>query len=683
MRSEKNVSPKLLVLLLFLPAITVSAVAQADPWPLMPMPAHLQQGTGQFFVNSSFTLGFEGYREPRLDSAAARFLQRLSRQTGIPLPTAPSDSHAKFVIRCRQASAKIQEVGEDESYRLEITSSDVKLEAPNPLGILHGLQTFLQLVQIGPQGFAAPSLIIEDRPRFPWRGLLIDVARHFQPMETLKRNLDAMEAVKLNVLHWHLSEDQGFRVESKSLPKLQERSSDGLYYTQAEVKELIEYARDRGIRIVPEFDMPGHTTSWFAAYPEIASLPGPYQIERKWGIFDPAMDPTQDRTYELVDKFIREMAKLFPDAYFHIGGDEVNGKQWDANPKIQEFMRSHGLKSNEELQAYFSRHLQEIVRKHGKIMVGWDEILDPALPKEAVIQSWRGQDSLADAARRGYRGILSNGYYLDLMYSAASHYLTDPLAAGAANLAPEEKARILGGEACMWSELVTPENIDGRIWPRAAAVAERLWSPAELRDLDSMYARLHAVDDNLQWVGVLDRSNRALMLQRLTGSADIKPLQVLLEVLEPVKRYTRTGTGNYNSSTPLNRLVDAVDPEADKAREFAAMVDRFLAAKSSDRQDEVLMRNWLGRWRDNHSQLQPLLGSSALLKEAAPLSNDLELVAAAGLEALDNLDAGTAPPPEWQTSRLAQLKAAEAPKAELLNMIVPAVEKLVQAAAAH
>ena len=502
-------------------------------------------------------------------------------------------------------------------------------------------------------------------------------------METLKRNLDAMEAVKLNVLHWHLSEDQGFRVESKSLPKLQERSSDGLYYTQAEVKELIEYARDRGIRIVPEFDMPGHTTSWFAAYPEIASLPGPYQIERKWGIFDPAMDPTQDRTYELVDKFIREMAKLFPDAYFHIGGDEVNGKQWDANPKIQEFMRSHGLKSNEELQAYFSRHLQEIVRKHGKIMVGWDEILDPALPKEAVIQSWRGQDSLADAARRGYRGILSNGYYLDLMYSAASHYLTDPLAAGAANLAPEEKARILGGEACMWSELVTPENIDGRIWPRAAAVAERLWSPAELRDLDSMYARLHAVDDNLQWVGVLNRSNRALMLQRLTGSADIKPLQVLLEVLEPVKRYTRTGTGNYNSFTPLNRLVDAVNPEADKAREFASMVDRFLAAKSSDHQDEIVVRNWLQRWRENNSQLQPLLDSSALLKEAAPLSKDLETVAATALEALDYLDSGTAPPPEWQTSRLAQLKAAEAPKAELLNMIVPAVEKLVQATAAH
>src|SRR5947208_13333171 len=259
--------------------------------------------------------------------------------------------------------------------------------------------------------------------------------------------------------------------------------SDGHYYSQDEVRSLIAYARDRGIRVVPEIDMPGHSTAWFIGYPELASAPGPYEIERKWGVFDPAMDPTQDKTYKFLNEFIGEMAELFPDAYFHIGGDEVNGKQWDANPKIQEFMRAHGLKNDQELQAYFSRHVQEIVKKHHKIMVGWDEILDPALPKEAVIQSWRGQESLADAARRGYRVILSNGYYLDLMYSAASHYLTDPLAAGPATLAPEEKARILGGEACMSSELVTPENIDGRIWPRAAAVAERLWSPAELRDL--------------------------------------------------------------------------------------------------------------------------------------------------------------------------------------------------------
>src|SRR5207245_5557125 len=168
--------------------------------------------------------------------------------------------------------------------------------------------------------------------------------------------------------HWHLSENQGFRIESKKFPKLHQLGSDGLYYTQDEVHELIAYARDRGIRVIPEFDMPGHSTSWFVGYPELASAPGPYQIERKWGVFDAAMDPTQDRPYKFLDQFSGEMAALFPDQYFHIGGDEVNGKQWDANPKIQEFRRSHGMKSNQDLQAYFNKRVQAIVSKQKKTM---------------------------------------------------------------------------------------------------------------------------------------------------------------------------------------------------------------------------------------------------------------------------------------------------------------------------
>ena len=180
-----------------------------------------------------------------------------------------------------------------------------------------------------------PAISIDDSPRFPWRGLMIDVSRHFIPLDVLKRNLDGMAAVKLNVFHWHLSDNQGFRVESKKFPKLHELGSDGLYYTQDEVRDLIAYARERGIRVVPEFDMPGHSTAWFVGYPELASGPGPYEIERKWGVFDPAMDPTREETYKFLDEFIGEMARLFPDQFFHIGGDEVNGKQWDANPKIQ------------------------------------------------------------------------------------------------------------------------------------------------------------------------------------------------------------------------------------------------------------------------------------------------------------------------------------------------------------
>src|SRR5207253_6082788 len=168
--------------------------------------------------------------------------------------------------------------------------------------------------------------------------------------------------------------------------------------------------------------MPGHSTSWFVGYPELASAPGPYEIEKRWGVFDAAMDPTKESTYKFLDRFIEEMAKLFPDQFFHVGGDEVNGKQWDANKEIQEFMRAHGIQNNQALQAYFNKRLQPIVEKHGKSMIGWDEILDPTLPKDITVQSWRGQASLAAAAKQGYRGILSNGYYLDLGWPASRHY---------------------------------------------------------------------------------------------------------------------------------------------------------------------------------------------------------------------------------------------------------------------
>jgi len=323
---------------------------------------------------------------------------------------ASGSESGQLEIQSAGASKQPQQLGEDESYSLTVTSSKAQLIAPTTLGVMRGLQTFLQLVQVSPQGFAVPAVTIEDKPRFPWRGLMIDSSRHFMPVEVIERNLDAMAAVKLNVFHWHLSDNQGFRVESQHFPKLQEMGSDGLFYTQEQIREIVAYAHERGIRVVPEFDMPGHCTSWFVGYPELASGPGPYSIVRQFGVFDPAMDPTSESTYKFLDKFIGEMAKLFPDRFFHIGGDEVNGKQWDSNPKIQEFMHAHGLKNNGDLQGYFNQRLQKIVAKHGKVMEGWDEILRPDMPKAIVIQSWRGQKSLADAAQQGYRGILSSGY---------------------------------------------------------------------------------------------------------------------------------------------------------------------------------------------------------------------------------------------------------------------------------
>jgi len=675
--------------LLLLGALMISPSAKSQeqrPLYLMPVPSSVQIGSGRLLVDSSFSVAFTGYKEPRLDRAVERFLRQLSRQTGIPLNGKPSvGSKANLVIHTDHASKEIQELGEDESYVLEVSATGAKLTAPTPLGTLHGLQTFLQLVDVSPDGFAAPAVTINDKPRFPWRGLMIDSARHFVPLDVVERNIDGLEAVKMNVFHWHLSDNQGFRVESKKFPKLQEMGSNGLYYTQEEIRGLIEYARDHGIRVVPEFDVPGHSAAWFVGYPELASGPGPYELESKWGIFDPAFDPTSEKTYKFLDQFIEEMAKLFPDHFFHVGGDEVNGKQWDSNPKIQEFIKSHGLKNNEGLQSYFNKRLEPIVAKHGKIMVGWDEVLDPTLPKDIVIQSWRGPDALAAAAKLGFRGILSNGYYLDLGWSAARHYAVDPLSGAAANLTPEEKARILGGESCMWSEYVDAENIDSRIWPRNAAIAERLWSPQGVTDPASMYTRMEAESQRLEWLGLTHKTYYRQMLQRIAGPSspeEFAALKTLANGVEPVKDYTReqTATAEPTSATPLNRVVDAVAPESAAARHFGELVDKFIAVSCHDPAADASLRAQFTAWRDNDAKLQPLAQRSFLAKEVSATSQDLSTLGSVGLAALDFLAKGQRAPEDWKTQQLAVLQQLEKPKGQLLLVPVPAVQKLVQAA---
>ena len=672
----------IVVILMLGSVLMSSSAAEPHQLNLMPMPVSVQMQTGQLVIDPSFSVGISGQSDAQLQRAVERFLQNLRRQTGMPAldMKVTNPAQAKVVVHREHESKAVQELGEDESYSLEISAAGAKLDATTTLGIMRGLETFLQLVQTTSDGFAAPAITIHDKPRFPWRGLMIDVGRHFIPLDVLKRNLDGMAAVKLNVFHWHLSDNQGFRVESKKFPKLTEMGSDGLFYTQDEVRDLIAYAHDRGIRVVPEFDMPGHSTAWFVGYPELASGPGPYQIERKWGVFDPAMNPAEERTYKFLDSFIGEMANLFPDQYFHIGGDEVNGKEWDANPNIQAFMRTHGLKTNQDLQAYFNTRVQKIVSKHGKTMVGWDEILRPDLPKDIVVQSWRGQDSLAAATRQGYRGILAYGYYLDLMWPASRHYAVDPMGDGAANLTPEEKQSILGGEACMWSEYVSPENIDSRIWPRAAAIAERFWSSQNVTDANSTYLRLENVSRRLDWLGLTHNSSYGPMLRRIAGSSDISALRTFTDVVEPVKDYTREeiATIEATSLSPLNRVIDAARPESDTARHYADLVDAVAAGRAdSNAKQEV--RTLLIRWRDNQANLQAPETQSFLLQEIVPLSQDLSAVAVSGLQALDYLDRGERAPDAWATQQFALLEQAQKPKAQLLLMIVPSVEKLIEA----
>ena len=682
-----NILGILLTLMLATIALAPPATGQSQPpWNLIPQPANVKPGSGALPVGANFTIAFTGHTESRLDRAADRFLIQLHRQTGLLLPKSARDAaQATLVVHTDHASKEIQELGEDESYSLEVTATGAKLNAANPTGVLRGLQTFLQLVEVSPNGFAAPAVTIQDQPRFAWRGLMIDVSRHFIPLDVLKRNLDGMEAVKMNVFHWHLSENQGFRVESRKFPKLHELGSDGLYYTQDEIRELVAYARDRGIRVVPEFDMPGHSTAWFVGYPELASGSGPYSIERKWGIFDPAMDPTNEKTYKFLDDLVGEMVKLFPDHYFHIGGDEVNGKEWDANPKIQEFKKSHNLKTNEELQVYFSQGLQKIVTKHGKSVVGWDEVFIPGAPKDIVIQSWRGQQSLAAAAQQGYHGILSNGYYLDLGWSAARHYAVDPMGGPAANLTDDQKKLILGGESCMWSEYVNAENVDSRIWPRNAAIAERLWSAQSTTDAASMYARLDAIGARLEWLGLTHRTYYHKMLQRIAGPAtpeEFSALRTLANVVEPVKDYSRekTAAAEPTSQTPLNRVVDAVPLESDSGRHFSELVDKFLAGTCRDSAAANQLRRQFTLWTQNDATFVSLAQKSFLANEVVATSRDLAAIGNAGLRALDAIAASAPFSTDQLTELNAVLAAAAKPKTQLLLTPVPAVRKLVDAA---
>ncbi|HJQ23586.1 MAG TPA: family 20 glycosylhydrolase [Blastocatellia bacterium] len=649
---------------------------------LMPVPAVVQFQSGRLNIDAMFAVAIVGQADARLEAGAQRAARRLEGRTGLTLARQPaSDPQAATLrIECRGPGLPVPSVNEDESYSLDVSDKQAVLKAATAVGALRGLETFLQLLEGDRSGYYIPAVSVQDRPRFPWRGLLIDSGRHFEPVEVIKRNLDGMAAVKLNVLHWHLSEDQGFRVESKRYPKLHQMGSDGLYYTQEQIREVIAYARDRGIRVMPEFDMPGHATSWLVGYPEFASAPGPYQIERKAGIFDPTFDPTREETYKFLEGFFTEMAGLFVDDYIHIGGDENNGRQWTANPQIQAFMKAKNIKDNHALQAYFNQRLSRILEKLGRKMIGWDEILHPDLPQDIVIQSWRGPKSLAEAARKGYDGILSAGYYIDLMYPASQHYKNDPVAADA-TLGEKELSHILGGEATMWGEWVSPETIDSRIWPRTAAIAERLWSPREVTDVDDMYRRLDVISLQLEELGLTHEKNLPMMLRRMAGTREIGPLRTLVATVEPVKEYHRNQGRTATMLSPLTRLIDAARADARAGRELAMLVDDLLKDVPRFSRNRERLQMMFTEWRDVRPALDALVERSPILREAEQLPRDLADIGSTGLEALSYLAMDSAPPDGWRDAKLGLLEQAAKPKAEVEFAIIEPVRKLVMLAA--
>jgi hexosaminidase len=642
--------------------------AQSPRVALMPMPREVALNAARLRLDSATTVAITGYRDARLERGVDRAVRRLEARLAFPLPrTYPAATDARIVIRVAGQGFAVPDLREDESYRLRVNDQGALLEANTVVGALRGLETLLQLQATDAQGFYLAGATISDAPRFPWRGMLLDVSRHWEPPEVVRRTLDGMAMLKLNVLHWHLSDDQGFRVESRRYPALHQQGSDGHFYTQDQIRDIVAYATDRGIRVVPEFDMPGHTTSWFVGHPELASAPGPYAIERRWGVFPPTIDPTRETTWTLLAGFVAEMVELFPDRYWHVGGDEVDPAQWRNSASIQQWMSERKLADIHALQTWFNGRLFEILAEHQRTPVGWDEILQPGLPTGAVIQSWRGTEGLIGATGQGRQALLSAPYYLDHMKTAAEMYLTDPLPEG---LSAAQAALVLGGEACMWAEYVTMETVESRIWPRMGALAERFWSPASVRDVAGMYRRLATVSRQLGELGIPTVGHTERMLARIAPREDVPALREFLEYARP-RGFAGRGT---NQLSPLTRLIDAANPDPFTEWEMRALADSVDQPAARDRL-AAHFRRMIGF----DTALRAMTARAPIAADGLPVAAALADLGQTGLAALDRIARGAPPDAAWRRAADSVIARTDGKTFGLLRPVGAAAVKAVVA----
>ncbi|MCP8901024.1 beta-N-acetylhexosaminidase [Gilvimarinus xylanilyticus] len=416
---------RFVISLLLYASCALSSISFAEPnsasLPLMPWPQNLTPTDEALALQSLPTVKFKGAHSDTLDKAIERFTQRLQRQTGL---TKSPDAPELTISVARDMSPVNTHTlpeAQEASYELRVHSSGIELTAATTTGALHGLETLLQLAGTH-QPVVLPGVHIKDHPRFAWRGLLLDSVRHFFSVATIKRQIDGMAAAKLNVLHWHLTDDQGWRFPSKAYPKLQQKNQDGHYYTREQIKDVITYAQRRGIYVLPEIDMPGHASAIAVAYPELMSAPGPYAQEDRWGVHKPLLNPANPQVYVFANKILTEVAELFPFPYVHIGGDEVDPEHWEQNPQIQQFREQHKLADSQALHTYFNQRLAELLKNLDRHMIGWDEVLHPDLPQGTVVQSWQGPDALGRAINMGYPALLSTGFYLDQPQYASYHH---------------------------------------------------------------------------------------------------------------------------------------------------------------------------------------------------------------------------------------------------------------------
>lgn len=473
-------------------------------YPLVPWPRSLEPRAGAFVPGSPLDITF-----------------------GANGPAVAGDDRVTATIRADAPEGA-------EAYLLDVAPDRIAISARDARGLVYGAQTLRQLAAASPA--AIPAVRIEDAPRFPWRGLHLDVSRHFFPVDFIKKYIDALAAFKLNTFHWHLTDDQGWRLEIERYPKLTEvgawrtetivgharrgpKGYDGVrhggFYTQHQAREVVAYAKERGVSVLPEIEMPGHSLAALAAYPELANVPGPFEVRTTWGISDEVFSPTE-ATFTFLENVLREVMDVFPSEYIHIGGDEAPKKRWKESAEAQALMKKEGLADEEALQSWFVRRIERFLNANGRRLVGWDEILEGGLAPNATVMSWRGTAGGIAAAKEDHDVVMAP--QADLYFD---HYQADPehepLAIGGmtpledtygyepipAELSAEEAKHVLGPEGCVWTEYMpTSRQVEYMAYPRVLALAEIAWSPREARDLASFKTRLPAALRVLDGLGI-------------------------------------------------------------------------------------------------------------------------------------------------------------------------------------
>ncbi len=608
-----RVSPAAFLVLLLLTILASACRREEEPldaerFPLLPRPAHVEPKDGAFSLTAGTRLVLSPANDQELRAMVDRWASPIRQASGLALPIADREDQGvqgalRIVLRPPEPGDEAPVPAgeglpgtEAEAYELSVEPDAIDLEASGRAGLFYGLETVSQLIpglranpgeqapadarerSAGPvtAPWSVPAVEIKDRPRFPYRGMHLDVGRHFFPVAFIKRYIDLLATYRMNAFHWHLTEDQGWRLEIQRYPRLTEIGScraetmveknfapyvgDGTrycgYYTQEEAREIVAYARERFITVIPEIEMPGHSVAALAAYPQLACTPGPFEVFTRWGVTDDIYCPTEE-TFTFLENVLDEVMDIFPSPYIHIGGDEAPKARWEESAVAQQVIEREGLADEGELQSWFIRRIEQYLNQHGRRLIGWDEILEGGVAPNATVMSWRGTAGGVEAARQGHDVIMTPNSHLYLDYYQGDT-IQEPLAIGGYSpldkvygyepipeaLSAEEARHVLGAQGNVWTEyMATTSHVEYMVLPRLLALSEVVWTPRDRRSWSSFMSRLPAHLARLAARGVNFRIPDVMGLEEdrltLTDSA-------LVELSAPIRdgviHYTLDGT---------------------------------------------------------------------------------------------------------------------------------------------